>query len=235
MPSEPAPETPDAQEGQEATTRERILRAFLRLAAERGFEATTTRAVAEEAGVNEVTIFRQFTDKMTLARDAIRWQAPVARLSAYTPAIDASSPTSALAGLLACMRVLRATLQANRGLVQFGMSDAWRYPDLLREVELAPLAARGVLARALETARPALRPEVDVAQSAMGLIALIFVTVLWESFGWLRLSDGEWDSLFLANLRVLLRDALPGAGADATPPDVRGNIPGAAGPAEQAE
>lgn len=68
MTSEPAAKTGDTPERHEATTRERILRAFLWLAGERGFEATTTRAVAEAAGVNEVTIFRQFNDKLTLAR-----------------------------------------------------------------------------------------------------------------------------------------------------------------------
>jgi len=45
----PAPNTP---------TVDRVLRTFLRLVAERGIEATTTRLLAEEAGVNEVTIFR---------------------------------------------------------------------------------------------------------------------------------------------------------------------------------
>ena len=205
MPSEPAPD--EQLESPEETTRERILRAFLRLAGERGFEATTTRAVAEAAGVNEVTIFRQFNDKMTLAHDAIHWLAPVDRLAAYTPAIDATSPASALAGLLACMRFLREMMWANRGLVQFGMSDAWRYPELLREVERAPVAGRALLERALEAARPALRTDVETAQSAIGLLALIFMSVLWQSYGWLRLSETGWDDLFAANVQVLLRES----------------------------
>lgn len=190
----------------EETTRERILRAFLRLATERGFEATTTRAVAEAAGVNEVTIFRHFNDKMTLAREAIHQVAPVDRLAAYTPTIDVSSPAAAKAGLVACLRLLRETMWANRGLVQFGMSDAWRYPELLREVERAPVAGRALLERALEAARPALRADVQPKQSAIGLLALVFISVLWQSLDWLTLDDAEQDALFAANVQVLLRE-----------------------------
>lgn len=50
----PAP-TPDAAE--------RVLTAAATLIAERGYGGTTTRAIAEAAGVNEVTIFRRFGTK----------------------------------------------------------------------------------------------------------------------------------------------------------------------------
>ena len=53
-------------------TEERILRTFLRLLTERGLEGTTTRGLAEEAGVNEVTLFRLFGDKGNLAAKAFR-------------------------------------------------------------------------------------------------------------------------------------------------------------------
>jgi AcrR family transcriptional regulator len=44
-------------------TTERILDAASKLIAARGYAATTTRAIAEEAGLNEVTLFRRFTNK----------------------------------------------------------------------------------------------------------------------------------------------------------------------------
>jgi AcrR family transcriptional regulator len=64
-------------------TAEQILSTFLRLVAERGLDATTTRALAEEAGVNEVTVFRHFGDKATLAREAVRRFQPANRIAAY--------------------------------------------------------------------------------------------------------------------------------------------------------
>lgn len=188
------------------TTRDRMLRAFMLLVAERGFEATTTRAVAEAAGVNEVTIFRHFGDKMTLAREAVRQLAPVRQLVEYRPRIDASSPETAAAGLLDCLRYLRDTLWEHRELVQFGMSDAWRYPELLSEIERAPQAASVALAYALEAARPALRPVVDTHASALSLQSLIFTTVLWQSHGWLSMTTHAWDDLLAANIRPLIRD-----------------------------
>lgn len=47
----------------ERRTSDAILRAAADLIAERGYRATTTRAIAERAGVNEVTIFRRFKNK----------------------------------------------------------------------------------------------------------------------------------------------------------------------------
>jgi len=44
-------------------TNERILAAATELIAERGYAGTTTRAIAERAGVNEVTLFRKFKNK----------------------------------------------------------------------------------------------------------------------------------------------------------------------------
>lgn len=52
--SQPAPD-PDAAE--------RVLTAAAALFAERGYAGTTTRAIAERAGVNEVTLFRRFGTK----------------------------------------------------------------------------------------------------------------------------------------------------------------------------
>jgi AcrR family transcriptional regulator len=47
-------------------SRERILEAAARVYARHGFKGTTTRAIAIEAGVNEVTLFRTFGSKSAL-------------------------------------------------------------------------------------------------------------------------------------------------------------------------
>jgi AcrR family transcriptional regulator len=53
------------------SARERILRAAEALFAERGYARTTTRAIAERAQVNEVTLFRHFGAKQQLLRAVI--------------------------------------------------------------------------------------------------------------------------------------------------------------------
>ncbi|MFN8582273.1 MAG: helix-turn-helix domain-containing protein [Gemmatimonadaceae bacterium] len=57
-------------------SRERLLEAAARVYAEAGFRGSTTRRIAEEAGVNEVTIFRLFGSKGALLEEAIRHSAP---------------------------------------------------------------------------------------------------------------------------------------------------------------
>lgn len=48
---------------------ERILDAAARLFARRGYSGTSTRAIAREAGVNEVTVFRRFDSKAGVLRE----------------------------------------------------------------------------------------------------------------------------------------------------------------------
>lgn len=48
---------------EEHETRKKILTAARQLMAQKGFKGATTRLIAEEAGVNEVTIFRHFGNK----------------------------------------------------------------------------------------------------------------------------------------------------------------------------
>lgn len=53
-------------------SRERILRAAAAVFTEHGVADATTRRIAEEAGVNEVTIFRIFGSKAALLQEAVR-------------------------------------------------------------------------------------------------------------------------------------------------------------------
>lgn len=54
------------------TTRNSLLDVAARLYSEHGWRGTTTRRIAEAAGVNEVTIFRQFGSKEMLLLESIR-------------------------------------------------------------------------------------------------------------------------------------------------------------------
>ncbi len=53
-------------------TRERLLDVTARLFAEAGYHGTTTRRIAQDADVNEVTLFRHFGSKEVLIREALR-------------------------------------------------------------------------------------------------------------------------------------------------------------------
>ena len=49
---------------------DKILDATIKVLAQEGYHGATTKKIAEEAGVNEVTIFRKFKNKENLIREA---------------------------------------------------------------------------------------------------------------------------------------------------------------------
>ena len=65
--------------------RERLLDAAARVYAETGYRGATTRRIAQEAGVNEITLFRHFGSKTTLILEAVRQ----ANLRSDCPAVPA--------------------------------------------------------------------------------------------------------------------------------------------------
>ena len=61
--------------------RSSLLEVTAQLFAEHGWRGTTTRRIAEAAGVNEVTVFRHFGSKEVLLREAIESTATVGPLA----------------------------------------------------------------------------------------------------------------------------------------------------------
>jgi len=189
-----------------ASTEDRILSAFLRLAARGGMDAATTRAIATEAGVNEVTLFRHFGDKATLALRAVRRFSPVAELLARDPAIDASTPTRAAQGLLACLRMMSANMSAHPELILFGVVESARMPEVAQEVAAIPRAARAFLDRALEQSRLQLRARVDAHTTALQWHGLLFQFHLEAERGVQpRLSSEEWDRTLVSAVRAVVK------------------------------
>jgi len=69
-------------------SRTRLLEVAARIYADVGYLGTTTRRIAEEAGLNEVTLFRQFGSKDALLREAIEQAARHSRASLNADAAD---------------------------------------------------------------------------------------------------------------------------------------------------
>ncbi len=185
---------------------DRILRTFLRLVAERGIDATTTRVLAEEAAVNEVTIFRLFGDKANLVSAAVRHFQAADELERYPLSIDASSPERASQGLLALLDFLRKKLLEHPEFLQFGMAEYWRFPQLKEDISATPRAAHALMLRALAAAKPALQPDLDLRAASLTLHGLLLVSVAWPQRGWIELSDAEWRLAAEQAVRCLLRE-----------------------------
>jgi len=190
---------------EQTSASDRILRTFLRLVAERGVDATTTRVLAEQAGVNEVTIFRLFGDKANLTAEAVRRGQSAALMHSYPVQIDASSPQRAADGVLEILNFLHARMVEQPEFIQFGISEFWRFPELKAELGATPRAARDLIERALVAAAPVLRPGLDPRAASVSLIGLLFISVVWQSRGWLEQSAADWHAAARQAVECLLQ------------------------------
>jgi len=110
-----------------ADTGERIVESAAQLFAERGYAATTTRAIAERAGVNEVTLFRRFENKAGVLK-ALGER--FADASAARAVHGVLSPDDAHATLLALARNEVATSIASGGVALRLAFDAATVPEV---------------------------------------------------------------------------------------------------------
>ena len=106
-------------------TREQILQAAARLYADHGFRGTTTRAIAEAAGVNEVTLFRIFGSKETLIVEAMREHGA----TLYVGQLP-DQPADPHAELAAWATQTRKVLVSMRSMLRQAMCDGEKSPEM---------------------------------------------------------------------------------------------------------
>jgi AcrR family transcriptional regulator len=108
-------------------TAQKVLQAASELFAERGYAATTTRAIAERAGVNEVTLFRRFDNKLGILKAlGEQW----AEMQAGHAVEHAADPADTRATLLALARMEVAGAQANGGAAMRLAFEARSVPEV---------------------------------------------------------------------------------------------------------
>lgn len=110
-----------------APTREHILAAAARLYCDHGFRGTTTRAVAEAASVNEVTLFRIFGSKEQLILEAMRTHGAAAHLAALP-----DPPKDPEHELAKWARHAADALAVKRSMIIQAMGDAELNPEMPR-------------------------------------------------------------------------------------------------------
>jgi AcrR family transcriptional regulator len=122
--------------------RARLLAAAARVYASFGYLGATTRAIAAEADVNEVTLFRLFGSKEALLDEAI---AATADAHAATPLPD--DPRDPQRELAAWCRAELARLREARGLMRKCFADSEEHPSHVRRAAAGIDAAAGTLVR----------------------------------------------------------------------------------------
>lgn len=114
-------------------SRQRLLEAAMRVFAESGFRGATTRRIAEAAGVNEVTLFRQFKSKNALINEA-------AELYARRRSEEAlpQPPVSPLKELTEWCTAHLVLLQDSRELIRKCMAEVGAHPNIAGCVRQGP-------------------------------------------------------------------------------------------------
>ena len=107
-------------------SRQKLLAAAARIYGESGFRGATTRRIADEAGVNEVTLFRLFGSKSALIAEAIREHAPRATEPGGLP----EQPVDPESELTAWCKAQLTHLRAARSMIRKAMGEIEEHPEM---------------------------------------------------------------------------------------------------------
>ncbi|MEZ4238793.1 MAG: TetR/AcrR family transcriptional regulator [Myxococcota bacterium] len=165
------------------STDDRILAAAMRVFEEVGLRAATTRRIAEEAGVNEVTLFRRFGSKEQLLTEAMR------RRQASAPRLLPEAPRDAEAELRHWLCVHAAQLAQVRLLIRSSLTEIDAHPKLCARAHEGPRRIATELSAYLERLAAAglCDPLPDPAGAATMLMGAVFSEVVARPM----LPDGE--------------------------------------------
>ncbi len=112
-------------------TNDRLLKATLKLISEKGYLGATTREIAQEAGVTELTLFRHFGSKERLFEELLRSHTFLPKLKELLPELGGLSGEDALE-LIATQFLL--SLKERKSMVKIMHSEVTSYPDKIRDV-----------------------------------------------------------------------------------------------------
>ncbi len=112
-------------------TKEHLLQATLKLISEKGYLGATTREIAQEAGVTELTLFRHFGSKERLFEELLNTYTFLPHLKELLPELDECSLEVALE-LIATRYLL--VLKERKAMIRILYSEVTIYPEKIREV-----------------------------------------------------------------------------------------------------
>ncbi|GEP25034.1 MAG: TetR/AcrR family transcriptional regulator [Lentilactobacillus diolivorans] len=126
---------------QKLTTDEKILNAFSKLLEENGYTETTTKKIAQAAGVNESTLFRHFKDKEQLVKELVQ---------KYMSDIDTANAGFIASGdivsdLMQVAEIYNQFVETHKALFLIGMRDSFQFPKLKEMIIQLPMKLKKIL------------------------------------------------------------------------------------------
>ncbi|GMV20740.1 MAG: hypothetical protein AMXMBFR57_06890 [Acidimicrobiia bacterium] len=159
-----------------ADVRESLLRAALKLFSEHGSRGATTRRIAQEAGVNEVTLFRHFPNKQALLHAALD---KVATETAYQRLPD--TPVNVPAELEAWATDHHKHLYRLRALIRTSMGEFEDNPEQCKQAMCASVRISNEVTDYLATAQKAGLIAADIVPAAAA--AMLMGTLFADAMG----------------------------------------------------
>ena len=127
-------------------TRTRIMQAATQLFTEKGFAGTTTRAIAELAGVNEVTLFRHFGTKENLAKAIMdQFGGP-----AIAGDLELHFSGDYVQDLTFIGHAMMKVMMERKDAIRMAICEAGNFPEFQQVVAENPRQLRRMLARYFE-------------------------------------------------------------------------------------
>jgi len=185
--------------------RHQLLEAALRVYAGAGYRGATTRRIAQEAGVSEITLFRHFGSKDALIREALRCaeQDPgAARLP--------DSPVDPERELTEWCQACAAELYRVRSVIRTVMGEIEEHPEIIQHASSCPTNTAAQLRAYLERlrAQDRMRGDVDSGVASAMLMGALFAAAMGsdmmpEIYGRdLERTVAEYVSLFLRAIGI---------------------------------
>ncbi|MBN1978664.1 MAG: TetR/AcrR family transcriptional regulator [Anaerolineae bacterium] len=131
----------------EDETKQRIIQGAAQVFAQEGYEGATTRAIAQAAGVNEVTLFRHFGSKKNLFLAMISQQSP---LQSVREALENQLTGDYRQDLLTVGNQYMTTVLKQRKEILMSLCAAEQLPEMREVIAQMPAELRQVLGDRLQ-------------------------------------------------------------------------------------
>jgi AcrR family transcriptional regulator len=180
------------------STSERIIQAFIELFRDYGYKGTTTRAIAEKAGVNEVTIFRHFGNKKGIMEAAIQ-------SVSYHPMLEKVINEQMVWDLEQDLWVIaegyHTYMEKIKDLVMIGLSEAQLFPELNETIVNIPKQLKDMMVLYFnEMNKRGKLVDTDIDFQAMNFI--------WLNFGYFLSKSRFGDSVISSSKKDFIKHSV---------------------------
>ena len=182
--------------------REKLLAAAAGVYAEAGYRGATTRRIAQEAGVNEITLFRHFGSKDALILEATREHG----VSCMPMNLLPQEPSDPERELMGWCRAHFAFMHERRSLIRTSMGDMTEHPDMARGAANCPAQPAKELRAYFERLRERglASNDFDAHAATWMLMAAVFADAMWRGILPEMYGDSS-DKALAAYVRLAMR------------------------------